>query len=123
MQGPQIVRVEQLITKTVSLAIDEMRELISKLDPGYKIVLENYRVYGWKSEDHSWSELHTSQMIGAIKAICDYEDRTPPIMRMASDAKNFVTDEKLKAWGMYHKGLRHGRDATRHAIFSQVFDK
>ena len=33
-----------------------------------------------------------------------------------SDAKNVVTDDRLKRWDLYKAGSRHARDALRHAI-------
>jgi hypothetical protein len=42
---------------------------------------------------------------------------------MAHQAKGFVTDEKLKAWGFYQKGVRHARDSIRHACYFLLFDK
>lgn len=42
----------------------------------------------------------------------DYHVQSP------TDAKRVCTDERLKEWGMYdpYGGLRHARDADRHAI-------
>lgn len=39
-------------------------------------------------------------------------------LQQPSYAKTTVTDERLKAWGIYHRagGLVHARDADRHAI-------
>jgi hypothetical protein len=31
-------------------------------------------------------------------------------------AMSTATDQRLKAWGLYHPGAEHARDATRHAI-------
>lgn len=43
-----------------------------------KIVVENFALYPWKSQDQMWSEFETVQVIGAIRAQCyvlgiDYE--------------------------------------------------
>ena len=35
-------------------------------------------------------------------------------------AKGFVTDAKLKEWGLWQDGLRHSRDAIRHGIYFLV---
>jgi hypothetical protein len=40
----------------------------------------------------------------------------PVFMQSPSDAKNVVTDARLKEWGVYEPGREHGRDAQRHAI-------
>lgn len=34
--------------------------------------------------------------------------------QLPSAAKSFATNERLKRWGVYHKGMRHARDAWRH---------
>lgn len=36
--------------------------------------------------------------------------------QQASDAKGVATNERLKSWGLWTRGLEHGRDATRHAV-------
>lgn len=38
------------------------------------------------------------------------------VTNSASDAKNVVTDARLKAWNLYKAGTEHARDAQRHGI-------
>jgi len=40
---------------------------------------------------------------------------------MAQHAKQWWTDEKLKRFGIYPKGLKHGRDALRHLLYYMLF--
>lgn len=84
------------------------------------IVCEDYRVYSWKSDQHKWANLHTPQLIGCIKTLACIGD-IPIHMQMAIEAKEFCTDDKLKAWGMYQEGQRHARDAIRHATSYLLF--
>jgi len=42
--------------------------------------------------------------------------RTWAHKQSANDAKNVMTDERLKLWGMYTPGPDHIRDATRHSL-------
>jgi hypothetical protein len=42
---------------------------------------------------------------------------------MASQAKAFVTDQKLKEWGFWKEGMRHSRDAIRHGLYFLLFYK
>lgn len=86
------------------------------------IVMEDYRVYGWKTEQHTWSELHTPKLIGGITALATIY-QLPLYMQMAQQAKGFCTDEKLEEWGMYKKGERHARDAIRHGCYLRMFHK
>jgi hypothetical protein len=43
--------------------------------------------------------------------------------QMATTAKTFVTDEKLKQWGFWQEGMRHSRDAIRHGLYFLLFYK
>ena len=42
---------------------------------------------------------------------------------MAQQAKGFVTDAKLKEWGMWDIGHKHARDACRHCVYYLVSQK
>jgi len=44
----------------------------------------------------------------------------PFVVQSPSDAKAFVTDEKLKRLGWYTPGKDHARDATRHLVTYMV---
>lgn len=100
---------------------DDLDTLI--VDSGADVVVyESYRVYGWKADDHKWSEVHTAQVIGAIRQIC-VMNRIPYVKQTAQHAKNFCTDDKLKLWKLWQKGQRHARDAIRHASYFYIFGK
>lgn len=88
--------------------------------PCDEVVVEDYRVYGWKTDEHSFAGLHTPKLIGMLVTICIIQG-IPFTLRMAQPAKAFVTDEKLEAWGLWDRGRRHSRDAMRHCIFQMVF--
>jgi hypothetical protein len=90
--------------------------------PRTYVVIEDYKVYGWKTEQHTWAELHTPKLIGAFVTLCIMYN-LPYSMQMAVQAKQFCTDDKLKAWGLYKPGLRHARDAIRHGIYFTLFDR
>lgn len=80
------------------------------------VVMEEYRVYAHKTEDHAQNDMHTSRLIGAIEFWCGLND-IPYRMQGAGIVKNWATDEKLKVWDMWIKGERHARDAIRHGIY------
>lgn len=82
--------------------------------------VEDYRVYGWKAEDHSWAALHTPQFIGAIKVMA-HLNAIPLSFMMAQQAKKMLTDDKLKLCGLYEPGLKHGRDAIRHLVYYLMY--
>lgn len=109
-------------TKTLEQGYDQLSRFINNHHRPDVVAYEDYRVYGWESETHKWAELHTAKLVGLI--VCMAYDRGLDYCgRMAQAAKTQVTDDKLRAWGMYAKGARHARDATRHAIHYQLFGK
>jgi len=116
----KLFRSGQIKTKTVETGVSELLELLRCYKPDF-LVYEHYRVYQHKAKDHAHSDLHTSQFIGAIKTICLLRD-IPYHTQMASQAKGFCTDEKLKFWGLYKKGEKHARDAIRHGAYFLVFN-
>lgn len=99
-----------------------IHNLVKEINPSH-VVFENYRVYAHKLERHSNSEVFTLRLVGVIEYLCDVYLGIPRMDQMAHQAKGFVTDEKLKAWGMYSKGQRHARDAVRHGVYYLLFDK
>lgn len=111
---------KQLQTKTV----EQGYEMLVKHWPNTRIptiaVCEDYKVYGWKADDHKWAGLHTPQFIGAIKIFCLLRG-IPLFFQMAQEAKAWSTDEKLKSWGVYETSMRHARDAERHILNFQFF--
>ena len=131
LKGDRLIRTDQLNTKTVKdtvIAIetfrDEFTSYLLGLEAGeYKGVnfaIEDYRIYSHKSDTHKWSNVHTIKVVGLLEALaeslgCKYK------LRMASEAKNFVTDDYLKDWGFWRSGERHARDAIRHGIMQILF--
>lgn len=86
------------------------------------IAYEDYRIYPGKLRQHSFSEVPTLKVIGAIEYICKQRNiKAIPIL--ASTAKGFVTNKRLKEWGFYQKGLRHGMDALRLGLHVLLFSK
>lgn len=84
------------------------------------VVFERYGVYHWKTDQHAGSEVPTLQVIGCLKTIC-IQNQINFFSQTAQIAKQFCTDEKLKAWGFDPEGKRHARDATRHACYYLLF--
>jgi hypothetical protein len=112
---------DQIATPDVVTGYHAIRaDILSREARPDAMVCEDYKVYGHKADDHKWAHLHTAQLIGAIKVIAD-ELNIPLYFAMAQEAKVFVTDEKLQGWGCYIRGMRHARDAQRHAILHQLF--
>lgn len=87
------------------------------------VIYENYRVYAHKLERHSNSEVYTLRLVGVIEFICEVLLDIPYYNQMAHEAKGFVTDDRLKKFGMYQAGQRHARDSIRHGIYFLLFNK
>ena len=120
--GSKLVDSTQLPTKTPSFGGVVVRNYIQTWGPDV-VVMEMYRIYSWKADDHSWQSLHTPRLIGAIEFICESALKEPVglVQQTAQQAKGFCTDEKLKAWGVYQEGKPHARDAIRHACYYLLF--
>lgn len=133
MFNHELIGYEQINTKPDSIkdcwdrlsrVYDYWAGKASHFDVPYEVSCEDYRIYDWKSDSHKWSGVHTIKVVGLIQLMVAQKCKYAPIrMRMASAAKNFVTDAKLEKWGFYDmtKGMRHSRDAVRHAVFHQCF--
>lgn len=81
-----------------------------------KVVIEEYRVYSQKTDDHAQSTMHTSRLIGCLETLLTLR-KMPYEMVGAGLAKRVATDEKLKDWGFWQRGERHARDAIRHGVY------
>lgn len=120
--GDTTIRVYQQETKEIGPAYDWLYETLEQypLESHPHLRYEDYRVYEWKSADHSWSQIHTLRWIGAI-LVAVHHAGWDHSSCMAQHAKGFWTDEKLKHFGLYTPGLKHGRDALRHLLYFLLF--
>ncbi len=109
----------QLLTK--EKGVGEIEKLLDRLEPRV-VVAEDYKVYRWKLKQHSWSDLYTPRLIGAIETLCS-QRQIPLYMQMAQTAKGFCTDDKLRLWGFYKPSMKHARDAIRHGCYWLIFSR
>lgn len=114
-----LVNASQIKTWPLEQGVENMTQLIKSLSPDI-LVFESYQVYEWKSKDHVWSQIPTVQVIGMIKTLC-IQMGIPYTTQTAQVAKGFCTDSKLEEWGYWQQGLRHARDAIRHACYFLLF--
>lgn len=118
----ELVEAGQLATHTVKEAVPFLEQWIDhqidyRLGSDHKlVVMEEYRVYAWKTDDHAQSTMHTSRLIGAMESMC-IRRGIPYVMQGAGMAKPYATDVKLKAWNFWQRGERHARDAIRHGVY------
>lgn len=109
------LHLQQLETKNVVQGYQALEAAWPTTRLKVVVVCEDYKVYGWKANDHKWASLHTPQFIGGIRIFCHLRG-IPIFFQMAGEAKGWSTDEKLKLWSLYEPGLKHARDAERHII-------
>lgn len=109
----------QIKTWPLEEGIVAFSELLKNLNPT-QVVFESYQVYEWKTKDHTWSDIPTVQIIGMIKTLLIL-NRIPFSTQTAQVAKGFCDDAKLKEWGYWLPGIRHARDAIRHACYYLLF--
>jgi len=114
-----LFHVDQFGTPDAASGTEEVKKILLQYKPD-EVVIEDYRVYSWRSQHHSWSSLHTPRLIGGIEYLC-HERGIKLTKQMAQTGKNFVSNEKLKAWGFYRPGKKHAMDAVRHGCYYLVF--
>lgn len=103
-------------TSTLLIGSRALHKLIDDLKdvfPDLQIVSESYRIYSWRTKQHTWASLHTPRLIGALECLC-YQYNVHLEQQSAQIGKGFVTDDRLKEWEFYQTGMQHARDATRH---------
>jgi len=110
-----LVEADQLPTNEVRDSVRWLRDWIEWKKPVW-VVIEEYRIYSWKTESHAWSDIHTIRLIGCLETLLTlYGARYS--MQGAGLAKTFANDDKLEAWGYWKRGQKHARDAIRHALY------
>lgn len=107
--------------RTVESAAFVIDKLIDEKQP-HVIVNESYRVYAWRANAHTHSDLFTPRLIGAVGLLAAQKG-IKRFEQSAHQAKAFVTDAKLKEWEFYVRGQRHSRDAVRHVVYYLLFGK
>lgn len=89
---------------------------------GLCVLSEDFIVQTVKKERTFLSPVRVAAMLewalhrGQREADGVYRFRKMPPKQSANDAKNTITDDRLKLWQMYLPGADHPRDATRHAL-------
>ena len=95
---------------------------IVKADFPNVVVCEDYRLYANRVNAQLGSQIPTIKIIGAIEYVCS-QQRIRVIKVMASTAKGFVTNDKLKEWGFYQVGKPHANDALRVGLHILLFSR
>lgn len=84
----------------------------------YTVVCESFEFR--QGKQRAGINLVSKEYIGVVKLFAQQRPQVRLIGQTAAQAKGFVTDEKLKAMGLYAPGHRHAMDAMRHLITYRV---
>lgn len=109
----------QLPSWPIGLAVNGFGEMLQKYAPTF-CVYESYHIYDWKLETHSFSDVPTLRIIGSFETQL-IQRGIPYTYQSAQVAKGFVDDARLKDFGYWEAGMKHSRDAHRHAIYFLCF--
>jgi len=117
-EWPKLLAYEQYKKDNPIITAQYLRRVIAKRKPDV-VVMEDYRVYPWKSQTHIWSQLWTVRLIGAIQLVC-LEADVSLVLQGANRGKS-IKDDALKQWGFYIVSKQHARDAIRHCLSYAIF--
>lgn len=78
------------------------------------VVCESFEFRQYKQRDNI--NLMSREYIGVAKLFAQERLPHPVVFQTAGAAKGFVTDEKLKAMGLWVPGWKHAMDARRHTV-------
>ena len=110
----------QIVGKDLMKHYKEIVKLIKEHNPDV-IVYEKFLLYGHRAESQIGSDMFTPQVIGQIRVLAA-QHGNPEISNTAQVAKLFYTDSKLREHNMWQSGMRHARDAIRHALYAIDFN-
>jgi len=74
-----------------------------------------YEKFHYRNRARPGLDLTPTRLIGVIELFCQKEGITY-FAQMPSEAMGYWTDDQLKRFQVYVKGLQHGRDAMRHLL-------
>lgn len=100
------------------LLTETTRKLENPLDLR-EIVIEDFRLYPGAIRNQGFSRPASPEMIGRLAEKIKEIDAS--IVFQAPSMRMRITDQVLKASGLYTKGIPHANDALRHALYRLWF--
>jgi hypothetical protein len=85
------------------------------IGPGWLVLMERFFITANTATLSPEGTHKTLDVIGTVKSLCRWAGAGFEF-QSANDAKKFVTNEQLKALGLWRPGADHARDAVRHLI-------
>lgn len=108
---------------------DMVSHMIDVVRAGYVLGdYENGDLFAIVMEDFVLRRSESSRsLLAPVRVFSRFEDRLhcltettglrlPYVKQSPSDAKNVVSDQRLRHWNVYRPGMEHARDAQRHGI-------
>lgn len=92
--------------------------LIAQFDPDL-IVVEKFTINASTIQKSREGSNLAIELVGVTRFLAKQSGK-PLEEQSPADAKNFVTDEKLRRIGWYVAGPDHARDALRHVLLASV---
>jgi hypothetical protein len=115
----ELIDAGQATTWPLRVGVENFITLFQQFRPTI-IVYESYHIYSWKANQHKNSEVATIQVVGCLQTLA-IQRILPYTAQTAQVGKAFCNDQKLKDWGLWVPGLKHARDACRHACYYILF--
>jgi hypothetical protein len=75
---------------------------------------------GWDNRDNMAAQPTPLEYIGIVK-LYDQTSSCQVVFQSAYEGKVFWSDDKLRKYDVWAKGLRHARDACRHYLYWRTF--
>lgn len=111
-----LIGTDIIITKQLGPSHAGSYEFLQKASPK-EVVYESF-IYQRRNK----VELYPVEVIGVIKLYGEIYD-IPLFVQSASQAKGFITDDKIKKMGLWVRGQKHGMDALRHLLYHLIVTK
>lgn len=113
-----------LVQCTPGLVIPIVSSLFAPIDQPVVLAVEKFVVGPRASRLSDPKAAQTTRnLIGALAELPRiHGEQVRVVQRSASDVKPWATDVRLKAAGIWTKGMPHAHDAARHALFAAVRD-
>jgi len=106
--------------RVVQCSASALWTVLTALDPNRiaQLQVERFVTRGRATAEQSL----TRDQVGGLEQL--YHPTRPILQRSAAAVKPWATDERLEAAGLLAatKGMRHAKDAARHALFAAVRD-
>lgn len=107
------------VSWTKTMTRDELTDYLLNrvVRPGeiFEVVLEEFRLYPWKSDAQAFSQMLTVEVIGVVKFICDQRGWPLTMARTGSKKPTFAIMKK-RGVALVGKG-QHEKDAEAHGYY------